>query len=294
MIKKLKKLFSSLIVSADANHQLDKTYAWFITDEKKIIGIHKTELTEKDIVLLSAFLQPYNTQYPMDTIEEQKWKKIVEQNEDTTDVILKVPYRFIYFSMKPNQITPVQFKEAIRELFSRDVPILWQNSHDGVMIEEKESNDETISYDQIIDILMSDLYVTIKFFVGPYHNHFTNVKRHYDMIIQSAHTAFSYSKESVITFGYAVPSLFINEVNQELRIQVSETILQEFIDDDETLKLIETFLDCNLNVSETAKELYMHRNSLQYRLDRFHEKTTIDVRQFHEAMSVYIALLAKV
>ena len=63
--------------------------------------------------------------------------------------------------------------------------------------------------------------------------------------------------------------------------------------DEETLKMIETFVQCNSNISETAKVLHMHRNSLQYRLDRFFEKTGIDVRKFHHAMTVYLALLAR-
>ncbi|WP_232787093.1 helix-turn-helix domain-containing protein [Planococcus sp. MB-3u-03] len=37
----------------------------------------------------------------------------------------------------------------------------------------------------------------------------------------------------------------------------------------------------------------MHRNSLQYRLDRFHENTGIDVRKFEHAMAVYLAILIK-
>lgn len=293
MIKKLQKLFSSLIVSSDVNHLVDRSYAWFITDDKKLIGILKTELTDKDMALLSTFLQPYNTQFPLPTVEEEKWKQIVEKTDESTDISCQAPYRFIYFSMNPNQITPSQFKEAIQELFSREVPILWQNSHEGILIEEQSSDVETISYDQIIDILMSDLYVTIKFFVGPYHEQYTHAKQHYNMLIHGAHTALAHSKKSVVTYVDAVPIFFINETSHNLRTNISETILQEFIHDGETLKMIETFLTCNLNISETAKELYMHRNSLQYRLDRFYEKTKIDVRQFHEAMSVYLALLAK-
>lgn len=293
MIKKLRKLFPSLIVSPISVNP-DKAYEWFLTDDKELIGICKTELNDKDISLLSTFLRPYNTQFPMLTGTEQKWKEIVTQSEDNIETEQDTPYRFIFFSMKPNQISPAQFKDSIQELFSREVPILWQNSYEGVIIEEQLKHDEAISYDQIIDILMSDLYVTIKFFVGPYYSNLINVKRHYDFLVKGAHSAFSYSKDAVITYIEAIPFFFINQAGHELRANISETILQEFINDGETLKMIETFLACNLNISETAKELYMHRNSLQYRLDRFYEKTTIDVRNFHEAMSVYLALLAKV
>src|SRR5690625_6631987 len=86
MIKKLQKLFSSLIVSSDVNHLVDKSYAWFITDDKKLIGILKTELTDKDMALLSTFLQPYNTQFPLPTVEEEKWKQIVEKTDESTDI----------------------------------------------------------------------------------------------------------------------------------------------------------------------------------------------------------------
>src|SRR5690625_5198929 len=124
MIKKLQKLFSSLIVSSDANYLVDRSYAWFITDDKKLIGILKTELTDKDMALLSTFLQPYSTQFARPSAEEKRWKQLVETSEPTY-ISCNTPYRFIYFSMKPNHFTPTQCKGAIQVLSSREVPILW-------------------------------------------------------------------------------------------------------------------------------------------------------------------------
>ena len=57
------------------------------------------------------------------------------------------------------------------------------------------------------------------------------------------------------------------------------------------LKTIKTFFECNLNVSLAAKKLHMHRNSLQYRIDKFIEKTSIDIKQFKGALTVYLAIL---
>ncbi|MCY8607352.1 helix-turn-helix domain-containing protein, partial [Bacillus sonorensis] len=50
------------------------------------------------------------------------------------------------------------------------------------------------------------------------------------------------------------------------------------------------YMQCNLNASLTAKRLFIHRNSLQYRIDRFIEKTGIDIRQFEEAAAVYFII----
>jgi carbohydrate diacid regulator len=58
------------------------------------------------------------------------------------------------------------------------------------------------------------------------------------------------------------------------------------VDDEEMWMTIEAFLASNQNVSETAKRLYVHRNTLIYRLDRFKTSTGLDVRVFDDAMVV--------
>jgi sugar diacid utilization regulator len=58
------------------------------------------------------------------------------------------------------------------------------------------------------------------------------------------------------------------------------------VDDEEMWATIEAFLASNQNVSETAKRLYVHRNTLIYRLDRFKAATGLDVRLFEDAVVV--------
>lgn len=293
MIDKLRKVFPSLIVHTDQMNHLDPNYKWFITDNHEIIGILKKEITNKDTSLLTAFLLPYHANLPIPTNEEQKWQDYIHVTEAITDVTLKRNYRFVYFTMRENQIDPVQFKDAILELFAKQVPILWSNGYEGVIIEEQTIMEESIVYDQIIDVLMSDLYVNINFFVGPFQTDLTDVNHQYHSLIKAAKIVFANSKKSVVTYIDAIPYLLIDQSAPELRLDITNTVLQEYEDDEDTLKMIDMFVQCNLNLSETAKELYMHRNSLQYRLDRFYEKTQIDVRQFNHAMAVYLALLAK-
>ncbi|WP_028609161.1 PucR family transcriptional regulator [Paenibacillus harenae] len=59
----------------------------------------------------------------------------------------------------------------------------------------------------------------------------------------------------------------------------------------EMLSTIETFFALDCNVSETAKKLYIHRNTLLYRLDKLKQETGLDVRQFRDAVLVKIILL---
>ena len=61
--------------------------------------------------------------------------------------------------------------------------------------------------------------------------------------------------------------------------------------DDETLATIYKFFENNLNVSETSRQLYIHRNTLVYRLDKIQKSTNLDLRNFEDAIAFKIALM---
>ena len=61
--------------------------------------------------------------------------------------------------------------------------------------------------------------------------------------------------------------------------------------DEEILTTVNTFLDNNLNVSETARQLYVHRNTLLYRLEKLEKLTGLDIRVFEDALTLKIALM---
>ena len=67
---------------------------------------------------------------------------------------------------------------------------------------------------------------------------------------------------------------------------------EEMVDfDQEILTTIETFFDNNLNVSETARQLFVHRNTLVYRIEKLQKSTGLDIRTFDDAMTLKIALM---
>lgn len=61
--------------------------------------------------------------------------------------------------------------------------------------------------------------------------------------------------------------------------------------DQETLATVQTFFDNNLNVSETSRQLYIHRNTLVYRMEKLQKATGLDIRTFEDAMTFRIALM---
>jgi len=61
--------------------------------------------------------------------------------------------------------------------------------------------------------------------------------------------------------------------------------------DDETLMTISKFFENNLNVSETARQLFVHRNTLVYRIEKIQKSTGLDLRNFEDALTFKIALM---
>ncbi len=61
--------------------------------------------------------------------------------------------------------------------------------------------------------------------------------------------------------------------------------------DEETRIIINAFFDNNLNISETARQLYVHRNTLVYRLEKLHQASGLDLRIFDDAVALKLALM---
>ncbi|AXI08692.1 hypothetical protein CV093_07485 [Oceanobacillus sp. 143] len=289
MLNELRKIFSTLFIFQNNQGNIPDNYQWFITSNQDIIGIDNQELSTRDIALLSAFLTPYSITIPEPTLEEQLWESRLKENNK--DEVVS-PFRLVYFKITKNQMKPLQFKEAIQDFFTKSVPIIWENQYEGIIIEELSDSAEFISYEQIIDILMSDLYVNIKFYVGPSLDNLFNLKQLYTTFLASSEQAFSYSEKPVITYLDAIIHGFIDRTDESFRDDVIMVIFKDLVTDKELLHTLRTFIQCNLNTSVAAKTLHMHRNSLQYRLDKFRERTGIDIRQFDQAIIVYLGLLS--
>lgn len=96
----------------------------------------------------------------------------------------------------------------------------------------------------------------------------------------------SYSKLGIGRLIYQLPAslceMFLKEV-------FGENVPDGF--DEETTVTIQKFFENNLNISETARQLYVHRNTLVYRLERIEKMLGLDIRTFEDAMLFKIALM---
>ena len=96
----------------------------------------------------------------------------------------------------------------------------------------------------------------------------------------------------------AYSSLGIGRLIYQLPIPLCKMFIREIFDnkspddfDEETLVTIDKFFENSLNVSETSRQLYIHRNTLVYRLDKLQKSTGLDLRVFEDAITFKIALM---
>ncbi|MBR6451830.1 MAG: helix-turn-helix domain-containing protein [Lachnospiraceae bacterium] len=96
----------------------------------------------------------------------------------------------------------------------------------------------------------------------------------------------------------AYSELGIGRLIYQLPIPLCKMFIKEIFDgkspddfDEETLTTINKFFENSLNVSETSRQLYIHRNTLVYRLDKLQKMTNLDLRVFEDAITFKIALM---
>ena len=96
----------------------------------------------------------------------------------------------------------------------------------------------------------------------------------------------------------AYSALGIGRLIYQLPIPLCKMFIREIFDgkspddfDEETLATINKFFENSLNVSETSRQLYIHRNTLVYRLDKLQKSTGLDLRVFEDAITFKIALM---
>ena len=73
--------------------------------------------------------------------------------------------------------------------------------------------------------------------------------------------------------------------------EVFDGKIPEILEDEEVMSTINKFFENNLNISETARQLYLHRNTLVYRLERIEKAIGLDIRTFEDAMTFRIAVM---
>lgn len=147
----------------------------------------------------------------------------------------------------------------------------------------------------ILDMLNTEAMSKVHVAYGTIVNEIKEVSRSYKEAKMALDVGkIFYSTKNVIAYN----NLGIGRLIYQLPIPLCKMFIREIFDgkspdefDEETLSTVNKFFENNLNVSETSRQLYIHRNTLVYRLDKLQKSTGLDLRVFEDAITFKIALM---
>jgi PucR C-terminal helix-turn-helix domain len=289
MLDKLKKHYKNSMTT-DLSQQ--SGYYWFLSDDSEPFGISKPAVSESELTLLRSMFNTYENDNSSNVFSAQqlKWRALLFDEKATTEEGF---YRFVNFFSKQPITDHASFSEAVNGLFPEDaVLLLNKDLKSGVIIETSKQEFSETPYESLKDMLSTDFYLDISIYIGCYNNQLRRAKETYTREQeQFLEVRNRLMPKSVYTVADIVPYILLQSASP-MADQTLTSLVEEWREEDEeTLKSIKVFVECNLNVSLAAKQLYIHRNSLQYRVEKFYDKTGIDVKQLKNALTVYLAIL---
>ncbi|MEH6943524.1 PucR family transcriptional regulator [Bacillus sp. JJ722] len=290
LLQKLKKQYPNAVESLAQTNSTNQ-YLWISTDGKQL-GIPLESLTSQEQELLTALFDDPTKENSLNmTASQRNWYQFFNKQGELPLTNWK-QIRLIYFTIRDANFSLVEFEQALRSFFHSDSILVWENENGGYIIDGESRNQLTFNdLQEIISTIESDFYSNLQLFIGNFHEVSYNLHKHFSMethCFQIAKQLSSNTKHHCIktVFPYAL----MYGINHQKEWYLQE-LLGEMIDDPEMIKTIKTYLQLNRNATLTAKKLFIHRNSLQYRIDKFIEKTNLDIKSFHDAMLAYISIL---
>lgn len=172
---------------------------------------------------------------------------------------------------------------------------------DIVIVKELAGETSTAAIEQmaqsISDTLNTEFYCRVGIGIGRVVNNIKDLASSYKeaQIAIEVGKVFESEKEIVSYENLGIGRLIYQLPTTLCEIYLSEIFKHGSLEtlDKETLQTIQVFFENNLNVSETSRKLFVHRNTLVYRLEKIKKLTGLDLREFDHAITFKVALMVK-
>lgn len=216
---------------------------------------------------------------------------------------MKVPaeLRRVVFLIEPRHEGENLVLETMKGLYatgSKDFVTAVDEGH-IILVKALETTEDYKEIEQtariIVDTLNMEAMVSVRVAYGTITEELKDVSRSYKeagMALEVGRVF--YAERNILAYNELGIGRLIHQLPKPLcemflREAFAEGARGEF--EDEELATVYTFFDNNLNISETARQLYVHRNTLVYRLEKIQKKTGLDVRVFDDALTFKIAMM---
>lgn len=280
---------------------MGKKYYVFIENE--------SEDSDKILRLLAAYTESYLKSQLKKHNKTYFYKRLIT-NELSNDEIYRGTKEYKIRNEVPRAVIVIKHRESeypvasiIKNIYpsKRKNIIVEIDGNNAAYIIEMGKNDgvpELLSYAKgIINTVEEELMITASAGVG------SIVSTLEQLHISYANACTAISVGAIFDFetnifdfnSLGVGKLIYNTDKKILDEFLKETVSKKTFEllDDEMIKTVRSFFRNNLNISETARQMYLHRNTLVYRIDKAQKLTGLDLRKFDDAVSFKAAYMVK-
>lgn len=226
---------------------------------------------------------------------------LVDIYNRTKKLHIEVEAKRIVFIIESKHEKDSTVLETVRSMFSskNNDFITAVDEKNIILVKELKLNE---TYDDmyrlaktILDMLNTEAMAQVHVSYGTIVNDIKEVSKSYKEARMALDVGkIFFSDKKVIAYN----NLGIGRLIYQLPMPLCKMFIREIFDgkspddfDEETLTTINKFFENSLNVSETSRQLYIHRNTLVYRLDKLQKSTGLDLRVFEDAITFKIALM---
>lgn len=163
-------------------------------------------------------------------------------------------------------------------------------------LEQNNTHEDLMSIaDTIVDMMNTEAMLNVRVSFGTVVQELKDVSKSYKEAKMALDVGkIFYAEKNVAAYS----SLGIGRLIYQLPVNLCKIFIDEIFGDnvpsdldEETLTTINKFFENNLNVSETSRQLFVHRNTLVYRIEKIQKSTGLDLRNFDDALTFKIALM---
>ena len=149
--------------------------------------------------------------------------------------------------------------------------------------------------DTIVDMMQMEAMINVRVAYGTIVNELKDVSKSYKEAMMALEVGrIFYNENRVAAYNNLGIGRLIYQLPENLCHMYVEEIFGDNIPDDldeETINTINKFFENSLNISETSRQLFVHRNTLVYRIEKLQKQTGLDIRLFDDALTLKIALM---
>lgn len=305
------EVITSLLSSVADNIEVQGHHYFKIYDNKKPVYILATSgrtdsysIGKLAVTQLQKLITAYKEKYDVNSFLQNLLLDnllLVDIYNKAKDLKIESAARRIVFVIKTWKKKEDSVVELVKSLYSsRNKHMVTEVDENSIVLikhlsDEETFEDQEVTASTLVDMLNTEAMTGVSVAYGTIVDDIKAVSASYKEAKMALEVGrIFYPDRLVISYK----NLGIGRLIYQLPMSLCEMFLEEVLDgelpsdvDEETLITINRFFENNLNISETARQLFLHRNTLNYRLDKIEKITGLDVKNFEDAMTFKIALM---